>query len=606
MSTLSHITSRTLYARSQRTSVFPDEAVQAALDSLALVPIVETLEVWRKSDAGTGGRPPVLNYRALLAAMLLLRSEYAPQLVTEISNVFYQRLSARALGMLGLANVRPAKNIQKESTQWYDRVWRCFHSMLELVDPYPAPRETMNRDEWAYVVAQWVPETIELKRARLDWFCNALLEMSFLEIPESARKAWRGDVSVDQTKVAAVSKRGRPTWKRKNGVGVEVEPDAIIMERMADWYNSTPKFRHNDDPRSRDFEWAYALNLAVAVPHDAIGRKNGPVPHPVFAIGMKLSTPIRDAVAPDTVDLLASIVERGHPAGRCTGDKDYWAKQKPERFALPVRALGYTPLTDYRRRPQEDAEDSGLQGQIGGAPIVDGNLYCPMTRTGLLRATPLYHKGEIDKETYYARIAERKNWMLHRARKPDETGSWEARCPAIGKSATLECPLRELHREATNKERDEVTRPPAEHARDLVCTKSSIKILFDESIRYLQDLQYKSPLWRATHGADRSDIERFNGIVKDATKEALANPKLRQTRGFAAASVFSAMALVSANRRQTMAWARNEARAKSRSDKRPRVKSFTPLTLADYKPKRPMLTIAGEVPTPNEEELLVS
>lgn len=606
MNTLGRITRSALFARSQRASVFPDEEVEMALNSLSLVPIVEALEGWRKNDFGVGGRPPVLNYRALLAAMLLLRTEHAPQLVTEMSNVFYRRLSANGREMLGLASIRPAKDPDKEPTQWYDRTWRCFHSLLDLMDPYPAPRETMNRDEWAYVVSQWVPEQQELKRARLDWFCNALLEMSFLELPERARDAWKGDVSMDQTKVAAVSKRGRPSWKRKNGQGIEIEPDAIIMERMADWYNSAPEFRHKDDARSREFEWAYALNLAVGVPHDAIGRKTGPVPHPVFAIGMKLSTPIRDAVAPDTVDMLASIVERGHPAGRCTGDKDYWAKQKPKRFALPIRALGYTPVTDYRKESKNASDASGLQGQIGGAPIADGGLFCPMTRDGLLRATPMYRRGEIDKDTYRARIDERKNWLLHRARKADETGAWEMRCPAIGKSATLECPLRELHREATDKERDEVVRPPAVHERDAVCTKSSIKIPFDESIRYLQDIPYKSRLWRATHGADRSDIERFNGVVKDGAKEALANPKLRQTRGFAAASVFAATALVSANRRYTLAWARKEARRKKRPDTKRRSKAFTPATLADYRPKRLMLTPAGEVRTPDREDLIAS
>ncbi len=44
---------------------------------------------------------------------------------------------------------------------------------------------------------------------------------------------------------------------------------------------------------------------------------------------------------------LAQVCGRGHPAGFLAADRAY-SNAKPEDFQLPVRALGYRPVYDYK------------------------------------------------------------------------------------------------------------------------------------------------------------------------------------------------------------------------------------------------------------------
>jgi hypothetical protein len=51
------------------------------------------------------------------------------------------------------------------------------------------------------------------------------------------------------------------------------------------------------------------------------------------------------AVGPNALVALASVVERGHPAGWLAADRAY-TNTVPEDFQLPARALGYQPVLD--------------------------------------------------------------------------------------------------------------------------------------------------------------------------------------------------------------------------------------------------------------------
>ena len=584
---------QTLHARSPRNSVFPDEDVQAALNAMRVGGIPQMLETWQQMDrAGAGGRPAVLSLEALLVAMLLLRNEQAPQLTTELSNVFYQRLSPASREALGLGAVRRADTWKVESQKWYDRAEATLHRLLALVDPYPARRQLMNTAERDYQRSLRDADTMALRRARLDWLCNAILDMSIRELPEHARAAWQGDISIDQTKLPAVSSRGRRAWKRKNGVGQGAEPDSLIMEMDADWYNHAPDYRGQDDgrERARANTWGYALNIAVMVPSQPTNDPAAPLPFPTLAVGMKLSTPIVDNVADDTVAMLASIVDRGYPAGRVTGDKDYFAKQKPENLALPVRALGYSPVTDYRVADDDRHSSLGVQGHVGGALIVEGRMYCPAMPTGLVNATKDRNAGKISDDIYLRRVEEQRPlYEVQRKEKPDEHGAYPVQCPALGLSPTVTCPLRRINPKAADRARPDITRPPAHP--DRICTMSSVKVAPDHNVRYLQHLRYGTREWRNVYGSDRSDIERYNSIIKDKGKENLENTALRRTRGFAAAALFAALAMASANRRLIRTWAKNEATKASSVEVRRRTKS--PTSLQNYRPRLPLLTPAA-------------
>lgn len=591
-----HITpiNASVYAKSTRTSKFTADDVYQARQSLQLMPILDRLTQWQEQDNGTGGRKADLSFEALLIAMLLLRPENAPQLMTEVANVFYQRLTPEAAHLLGVAHIRPADTHIQNWRRWYNRTTRCMQRLLELVEPWPARRQVMNAAERAYETAQQ-DETLSLiKRARLDWLCNALLEMTFRELPADVQALWKGDIAVDQTKVPAVSKRGRAKLDRKAGQRtVKNEPDSLVMEMEADWYNHAPEFRGRDDKKARAFTWGYAANFAVMVPPDPTGIHDDALPHPLLAIGMKFSTPIKDLVAHDTIQVLQSLQDRGHPAGRITGDKEYFAQQLPENLLFPAQALGYHPVTDYRT-PQ-----LGLNGNIGGAIQVEGQCYCPMMKKGLINASVERNAGTIDAETYEARVEkQRPLYQVHRKGVPKPDGTYAIQCPAVGLSPSVTCSIRDIHPDAAKKARPHVTAPP-EHLRDRICTQTSVKVFPDETTRYLQPLRYGSAEWKRVYGFDRAAIERMNSIAKDRGKENLENTALRLTRGFAAAAVFTALTLVSANRRQTAAWARKNAEREV-LNLTPRKKSFTPVSLDNYRPRGPMLNPDGTITLPTD------
>jgi glutamate synthase domain-containing protein 1 len=62
---------------------------------------------------------------------------------------------------------------------------------------------------------------------------------------------------------------------------------------------------------------------------------------------------------------LASIAERGHPAGYLAGDRAY-TQAKAEDFQLPARSLGYDLVLDYK------ITQLGHQGSHDGMVLVDG------------------------------------------------------------------------------------------------------------------------------------------------------------------------------------------------------------------------------------------
>jgi hypothetical protein len=78
--------------------------------------------------------------------------------------------------------------------------------------------------------------------------------------------------------------------------------------------------------------------------------------------------------------VLASAAARGHETGWLGYDRACTAAL-PERFHLPARALGYSPVMDYR------AGQLGIQANTGGAALVEGTWYCPALPEPLITAT---------------------------------------------------------------------------------------------------------------------------------------------------------------------------------------------------------------------------
>ena len=62
----------------------------------------------------------------------------------------------------------------------------------------------------------------------------------------------------------------------------------------------------------------------------------------------------------------------------------------PERFHLPVRALGYSLVMDYKET------ELGRQANSAGAVMVDGIFYCPAMPEVLVAVSADLRKGTID------------------------------------------------------------------------------------------------------------------------------------------------------------------------------------------------------------------
>jgi hypothetical protein len=124
-----------------------------------------------------------------------------------------------------------------------------------------------------------------------------------------------------------------------------------------------------------------------------------PPAHPNLAIGLALARPGEDPGGTGA-RVLASAAARGHKPGWLGYDRAY-TQALPERFHLPARALGYSPVMDYR------ADQLGIQANTGGALLIEGTWYCPALPEPLITATADLRAKDIDRETHAGRIAAR-------------------------------------------------------------------------------------------------------------------------------------------------------------------------------------------------------
>ncbi len=273
-----------------------------------------------------------------------------------------------------------------------------------------------------------------------------------------------------------------------------------------------------------------------------MGRPPGAVPDlPNLALGLSLAKPGHDPGRAGT-RLLAEVRRRGWPAGYLGADRGY-TQCLPEHFHLPVRALGYSLVMDYK------AAELGRQANSQGALMVDGSFYCPAMPEDLITASADKRAGIIDDAMYKARTEARTAWRLVRKAGPDQDGYERFACPAQGEHPHLCCPLRP---QANALGQVPVLSPPVGPPK--VCTQSSITIAPDIGARHRQDLAFGSEEWASTYAAYRNTIEGWNGFVKDPAHEALAAPGRRRVRGIAAQSIFVTLLLMAANFRKIAAF----------------------------------------------------
>jgi hypothetical protein len=425
------------------------------------------------------------------------------------------------------------------------------------MDPSALPKNRrLTEDDLKARARPMTPAQAEAARGRLEAFINALLEASISVLTSEERAAYDGCTGLDATPVPLFS-RGP---SKRTGLCAS-DPDG-------GWYVREGDHRDREDDKGKPLrKIAWALEATIAT----TARPPGAPPAcPNLAIGLALARPGEDPGGTGA-RVLASAAARGHKTGWLGYDRAY-TQALPERFHLPVRALGYSPVMDYRD------DQLGIQAGTGGALLVEGTWYCPALPGPLITATTRLRGHAIGRDLYDQQITARRPYQLKRKDGPDTDGYQRLSCPAAGKHPRLICPLRQASLSPRDG-RAKALQPPPEPAK--ICTQSAITIAPDIGARYRQDLPYASPAWHARYATLRNTIEGLNGLVKDPAHEALAQPARRRVRGIAAQSIFTALLLTAANIRKIRAWRALTPRDKARITHRTRRRRTS---LRDYLP----------------------
>ena len=500
------------------------------------------------------GRPRPLPVRAVLAALVCLALEDRPLFLTEVTRLLFCQLppaGRRLLGVPGTAGTPRA------FLAAYRRVRYCFHAIVSAADPSPLPKNRrLTAGELQARTKPMTPGQATAARDRLEALVNALLEASVSVLTEEERAAFDGGTGLDATPVPLFS-RGP---SRRTGLSAS-DPDG-------GWYVREGDHREREDDKGkplRKLAWALEATIATTArpPHAEPACPN-------LAIGLALTRPGEDPGGTGA-RVLASAAARSHKAGWPGYDRAC-TQALPGRFHLPARALGYSPVMDYR------GDQLGIQANTGGAILVEGTWYCPALPWPLITATTELRGHAITRELYDQQITARACYQLKRKDGPDADGYQRLSCPATGSHPGLICPLRETSLSPRDG-RPKVLQPPKELPG--LCRQTAITIAPDIGARYRQDLPYGTPAWHARYATLRNTIEGLNGYAKDPAHQALAQPARRRVRGIAACSLFTALLLTAANIRKIRAWRALTTSDQARITRRARRRRTSP---RDYLP----------------------
>ena len=528
-----------------------DETVAFAaglIDRSGTAPVIEA------ALAHKTGRPRPLPVRAVLIALLCLALDDRPLFLTDVTRLLFGQLPGASRVLLGVTGTIPT---QRAFQAAYRRVRYCFGQILKVADPSALPKNRrLTAGELKARTKPMTPDQATAARDRLEALVNALLEASICVLTEEERAASDGSAGLDATPVPLFS-RGP---SQRTGLSAS-DPDG-------GWYVREGDHREREDDKGKPLRkicWALEATIATTArpPHAEPACPN-------LAIGLAMARPGQDPGGTGA-RVLASIASRGHKTGWLGYDRAY-TQALPDRFHLPARALGYSPVMDYRD------DQLGIQANTEGALLVDGTWYCPALPEPLITATASLRDHTIDGETYTAQIAARTPYQLKRKDRPDTDGYERRSCPALGGHPGLMCPLRKASLSPRDG-RPKVLQPPEEPPK--ICRQTAITIAPGTGARYRQDLPYGSPAWQARYATLRNTIEGLNGYAKDPAHQALAQPARRRVRGIAAQSIFTALLLMAANIRKIRAWRALTARDKARITRRARRRRTSP---RDYLP----------------------
>jgi hypothetical protein len=518
------------------------------IDRSGTAPVIEAALAHRT------GRPRPLPVRAVLTALLCLALDDRPLFLTEATRLLFCQLSPPSRALLGVPGTAPDRRAFLAA---YRRVRYCFHQICGVADPSPLPKNRrLSEQDLKARIKHLTTAQAQAARDRLESLVNALIETSISVLDQDERAASDGGTGLDATPV--------PLFSR----GPSARAGLSASDPDGGWYVREGDHREREDDKGKPLrKIAWALEATIAVTARPPGA---PPATPNLAIGLAMARPGEDPGGTGA-RVLASAAARGHQAGWLGYDRAYTAAL-PGRFHLPARALGYSPVMDYR------ADQLGIQASTGGALLVEGTWYCPALPEPLITATARLRDHAIDRGLYDQQIAARAPYQLKRKDGPDADGYQRLSCPALGTHPGLMCPLRQASLSPRDG-RPKVLQPPEEPPQ--ACRQTAITIAPDTGARYRQDLPYGSPAWHARYATLRNTIEGLNGYAKDPAHQALAQPGRRRIRGIAAQSLFTALLLTAANIRKIRAWRALTATDQAAATQRARRRR---VSLRDYLP----------------------
>jgi hypothetical protein len=354
------------------------------------------------------GRPRQMKVRAILVALLLLALDDRPLHIKAATKLLFCKLPGPSQARLGITGGATGK---KASLARYRQARYLFHLALSVVDPSPEPKDrVLPRKELASRRKKLSEAALAARQAALEKLLADLLEASVKVCSVDELASFDGSVGLDATPV--------PLWSR----GPSARRGTCASDPDGRWYVREADGRDGTGPEGKALRKIYwALEATIVT----MGRPPGDVPtYPNLALGVVLGRP-GQGPGGTGARLLADVRRRGWPAGFLGADRGY-TQALPERFHLPVRALGYPLVMDYKRT------ELGRQANSQGAVMVDGAFYCPAMPEALVTASCDKRAGTIDEKTYRARISARSPWRLVRKSGPDADGYERLACPAQG------------------------------------------------------------------------------------------------------------------------------------------------------------------------------
>ncbi|WP_405881054.1 hypothetical protein OG762_22130 [Streptomyces sp. NBC_01136] len=549
---------RLLDMRAERTLI-DDDAVTAAIeevDNSGLIPLLEEFVHLPR------GRHRTLHLRSLLIGLHLCTQATGGKIVLErVTEILYFRTTPR---MRALLDIPEYEDHDQGFEAAYAVVRRIFHAMKDAMNPSPLPcNKNLSRAEARRFTADADPDDLAERERRLALFTEFILDASVRPLHSLLSELAEVSLGIDATPIRTFS-RGRAT----KGPELATDPDAGWYVREGDHRDpDTPvtgalrpppppaKKSHAKAPQrqkktslKKKYLFGYDAHLIVTrdAEHDVVLLDDGtPNPDvlPVLVLGVALDKP-GQRPAYNGVKILNRMQERGYKPGYLAGDRAY-NNSEPDEWQLPIRAMGYKPVYDYR------ADQLGKQAETDGAILVEGRWYCPSMPEPLITATIDLHAERIDQETWIKLIAARRSYRVMPKENADADGYQRMMCPAeAGKAQCLIKPDtlgHGIHIPLIDPE-------PSPAGPLKICRQRTITVSPEAGAKHWQSLEYGSPEWQKIYFRLRNSVEGYNGYAKNPLAEGIEAAGSRRIRGIAAQTILLAFQLAHANRRKIKSW----------------------------------------------------